>query len=332
MRPSAVTLLVVLTKSLAFGQVPAADSLDAPPMPPVIANPRLDDAPQADPAPPSPPPPARTWAQRCLARPAAYYGGPGLYWYQPMFVGGQPIGPISASHGAKPVDGEAAPTSSSSSGSSSGGKGGGLGEMAAIIVVAAVVVAAVLPFIIYAFDEDATDDVLGRFECPQVDLDVRSGITADAFPGFSTPLFLRARASDGWFGLQAQFDLAPWNPERSTLDGSVSAWFRMTPRQHVEIGFTAGYRSQVLRGTFRPGFEVAMPHEYVFSRTGAAQFGLEVRPSVFIYRGAADVSLDLALRIPLGPYASVVLGGRLFTLEAVTAAGAAAQLGLAVKL
>jgi hypothetical protein len=245
-----------------------------------------------------------------------------------MFISGQPIGPITA-HGAKAVDGQAEPTSTSTS--SSTGKGG-LSELAAIIVVAAVVVAAVLPFIIYGFDEDATDDVRGRFDCPQLDLDVRGGITGDNSAGLSTPLFLRARASDGWFGLQAQFDLAPWNAERSTLDGSVAAWFRLTPKQHVEVGFTAGYRSQVLRGAFRPGFEVAMPHEYVFSRNGAAQLGLEVRPSVFIYSRAADVALDLALRVPLGPYASLVFGGRLFTVEAVTAVGVAAQLGFAVKL
>jgi hypothetical protein len=106
---------------------------------------------------------------------------------------------------------------------------------------------------------------------------------------------------------------------------------RLAPKEHVEIAISAGYRAQVLRGEWRPGFEVAIPHEYVFARDGAAHFGLEVRPALF-YSGVVDLALDLGLRIPLGPLVSLTLGARVSSYDGLQSAGAGAQLGLGFKL
>lgn len=273
---------------------------------PPVANPPLEEAAPAEPS----------WSERCFARSAPGWYGVAFWPVRPLVVVN--VGPGQPVHGAVPAR----------PGGEVGVPGGKGGEV--LLVALAVVAAAVLPFILLAVDEEATPDVLGRFFCPGVDLDLRGGVEFDRGGGPSAPLGVRLRATAGHFGVMAQFDLAPWS-ERSLLDTRLAALIRFTPRQHVEVGLSLGYRSQVLRDTWRPGFEVALPHEYVFWRDGAAQVGLEVRPSLFWW-GGVDLALDLGLRIPLGPFVSLYGGGRVFTLDGLGSAGIGAQGGLAFKL
>jgi hypothetical protein len=195
-----------------------------------------------------------------------------------------------------------------------------------------VVVAAALPVIFYALDEEAQPDVVGRYRCPSLEVDVGGGLETDGLRGTSVPMTVRLKASTEWLGVMAQFDVAPWSGERRLLDSRVAAVVRFTPREHVELGISAGYRSQVLRDVWRPGFEAALPHEYVFFRDGAAHVGLEVRPAVFVWSRGVDLSLEAALRIPLGQVFSLSLGGRVFSIDALTQIGAGVQGGLGVKI
>jgi hypothetical protein len=309
--------MLVLFSSRVFAQgVPEGQPL---PMPP-IANAPLE---AQQPAPP--PPDERSWSERCFARTQPGWYGTVYWWPRPVVVLGVGPGPrgrgLSSGgpvHGARPVGG------------AQGGGGGG-GDAAVVLVVLAVVVAAALPFIFYALDEDATPDVEGRFHCPGVDLDVRGGVEGDASAGLSSLLGVRLRATAGWFGVLVQADLAPWSDPRPMLDTRLAALVRFTPKQHVELGLSVGYRSQVLRGSWRPGLEVAIPHEYVFWRDGAAQVGLEVRPSLFWW-GSIDLALDVGLRVPLGPLVSLQVGGRVFTVDGLNMVGAGAQAGVGFKL
>jgi hypothetical protein len=299
----------VFGSTQAFGQAPM-----------VINNPPLEEQPLS---PPPPPPQDRPFVDRCFSRPVGYYGTP--YWGvpHPVVVVSGPIGNGSSGstvHGAQAVG----------SGGSSSSSGGGDG--AVVLVVLAVVVAAALPFIFYALDDDAPPDVEGRFHCPSFELDLRGGVEGDSVSGPSVPFSARLRAGTSWLQVMTQFDVAPWSEQRSLLNATVAAVVRFTPRKHVELGISAGYRSLILRDEWRPGFEAAIPHEYVFFRDGASQVGLEVRPAVFVWRGGVDLSLDAALRIPLGPYVTASLGGRVFSVDALHTAGAGASAGLGFKL
>lgn len=294
-----------------------AQELTPPPPPPV--------APEAV-APIAEPPPVETqaWSQRCLSRPTGYYGA--HFWVpQPVVVVSEPAAVAGSTHGAQPVG-------TAGHGSSSSGGSGGVGNAGVLLLAAAVVVAVALPFIFYALDDDAAPDVVGRFECPSFELDVRGGLETDARSGPSAPLTVRLKASTAWLGVMAQFDLAPWSEPRPLLDATVAAVVRFTPRQHVEFGLSVGYRSLVLRDEWRPGFEAALPHEYLFFRDGASHLGLEVRPAVFVWSRGADLSLDVALRLPLGQVFSASLGGRVFSVDALTQLGAGVQGGLGLKL
>ncbi len=313
----ALLMLVVFGSTQAFGQ-PAGEPL---PLPPVINNPPLEEQPLS---PPPPPPQDRPFTERCFSRPVTYYGSP--YWApRPVVVVSGPIGGGAATtggvHGAKPV---------SSTGPSSSSGGGG--DAAVVLVVLAVVVAAALPFIFYALDDDAPPDVEGRFHCPSLELDLRGGIETDAVGGPSVPFSARLRAGTSWLQVMTQFDVAPWSEQRSLLNATVAGVVRFTPRKHVELGISAGYRSLILRDTWRPGFEAAIPHEYVFWRDGASQVGLEVRPAVFVWRGGVDVSLEAALRLPLGPFVVASLGARVFSIDSLSAAGVGAHAGVGFKL
>ncbi len=309
-------LLAVFLSSRVFAQ----DLTPPPPPPAMQAAP--SEAVSTDPVPP--PAEEATWSSRCLSRPAGYYGA--RWWVprhtvtvsEPIVLSGS-----GATHGAQPV--------SKGSGSSGGGGGGGK-DAAVLLLVAAVVVVAALPVIFYALDEDAPPDVVGRFECPSFDVDVAGGLETDPKSGPSVPMSVRLKAGASWFGLMAQFDVSPWTETRRLVDSRVAAVVRFTPRQKVELGISVGYRSLTLRDEWRPGFEAALPHEYVFWRDGAAHVGLEVRPSVFVWHGGVDVGLDVGLRIPLGQVFSLNVSGRLFSVDALTRVGSGAQAGVGVTL
>jgi hypothetical protein len=201
------------------------------------------------------------------------------------------------------------------------------------LVAAAVVVSAVVPFIFYALDDEASPDVLGRHSCPSFELALSGGLEADLSDrGASGPFTARFRAATDFIGLVTQFDVAPWSTGRPLLNGLIASWIRLKPRQHLELGFSLGFRSLLLRDSWRPGFEVGIPQEYVFFRNGSAQLGLEVRPALFLWAGGIDLSLDAALRIPIGPFVSAFIGGRLFTVDALGDAGGGVNAGLALHL
>jgi hypothetical protein len=310
---------VVLAVFLA-SRVFAQDLTPPPPPPPM--EPAPAEAVATDPVPP--PVEDQTWSSRCLARPTGYYG-PRLWIPRPTIAVSEPIVVSgSGAHGAQP------PSKSGGSGLSGGGGGGK--DAAVLLLVAAVVVVAALPVIFYALDEEAPPDVVGRFHCPSFEVDVAGGLETDPVSGPSVPMSVRAKASLSWFSVVAQFDVSPWTETRRLLDSRVAAVVRFTPRQKVELGISVGYRSLTLRDEWRPGFEAALPHEYVFWRDGAAHLGLEVRPAVFVWQRGVDVGLDVGLRIPLGQVFSLNVSGRLFSVDALTRVGAGAQAGVGLKI
>ena len=80
--------------------------------------------------------------------------------------------------------------------------------------------------------------------------------------------------------------------------------------------------------TVREGLELALPHQYVLWRNEGRALGLELRPGVLLTRAGVDVSVDLALNIPILECLSARVGGRVFSYAGQTMAGFNAGLAL----
>lgn len=294
--------------------------LETPPEAPPVEVPAAAppaEAPVAAPTPPSPAPSAPVEApvpyvepsfyERCFAVPAVYFmPAPRLVVGGGLAVRG-PVGSGPAPndfHGAKPANGGA---SGGSSGASGGGGGGGLDGKAALVI--AVVALVALPVVVYVIDDDADPLVVQRFHCPSFAFEGLGGMAFVPGQNLSSPLFSgRVTTAYSHFGADFQFDLS------GAVSGFAShALIRITPKQHVEGAVALGYRAMYFQGGWRDGFEVGLPHRYVFWRSGLNAFGLELRPMLQFGPAGVDAALEATLVIPLFELLNARVGGRVFS-------------------
>lgn len=192
----------------------------------------------------------------------------------------------------------------------SGGGGGG-GEL---LLFAAIGAAVVLPIIVYAIDEDADGPTLRRYRCFSFGVQAVGGaVNMPSAPGTLTPLVGgKLTLGAGAFGLDTSME--------QTLDGaSYGAWdvhlqLRAPPKQHIDGALAVGFRRVVFGGAERNGVEVALPHRYIFVRTGSQYLGIEVLPAVFVGPRGVDGRLEAGFVVPLGAL-SAKLGGRVFSFD-----------------
>lgn len=313
MQPSRSMLPLLLVARVALAQDFAPE---APPPPPAPPQPEL-----VQPLLPPPAPQQPSYFDRCFAVPGqvwvslpsgAYYrvsGPPGL----PLSAV-QPAAPVTtlpadaptAEHGAHPVNG----SSSSSSGGGDVGKG---------LLVLAVVAVAVLPVIVYAVDSEAPAVVEQRFFCPTVGFDLLGGV--DTGPaGWGGAGLGRLRFGVGYFGLDFDFQLSA-----TALNAwSTHAELRIKPKQHIEPAIAAGFRTMRLGDRIRLGFEVGVPHRYVFYRDNLRQLSLELRPTLMVGSQGVDVGLEGALVIPLFEPLHLRVGGHVNSFGDAILGGASA--------
>lgn len=289
---------------------PAAAPVEPAPAPePAAAPPPVAPAPPAD-APQAYAPPQYvepSYFDRCFAYPAVYFAPAPRF---SVVGGGAYVGPNrrpgTQSNG---VHGATAASPSTSGGTSSGsGSGGGGMDGKAVLIVAAIALVA-LPIVVYAFDRDADPVVVQRFHCPSFSFEGYGG--AVFVPGQQTtaPLFSgRFTASYAYFGTDFQFDLT------SAAGGfAAHALLRILPKQHVEGALALGYRTMFLDGGYRDGFELGLPHRYVFYRSGMNAFGLELRPMFLFGPSGVDAAIEATLVAPLFELLNARFGGRVFS-------------------
>jgi hypothetical protein len=218
-------------------------------------------------------------------------------------------------------------TSSGSSGSTSFGTGGGGGSgHPEVWLMLAVLAVAVLPFVVYAVDSEADGLTIDRFFCPEFSFTAMAGVQTST-RGAEPPVALgvaKLRTTIGYIGVMGQVDIAP---ARSPI-GSFSAHFllRPQPKKHIEGGVALGGRRQAGPGGVLDGFEIALPHEYVFKRDGYRSLGLELMPRVFFNRNGVDMGVDVAMVIPVADILQLRVGGSVFSHFSQTQLGASAGL------
>ncbi|MEW6433003.1 MAG: hypothetical protein AB1730_15985 [Myxococcota bacterium] len=311
-------LFVVIASTAGAQELSPPPLIEPPPEvtapPPVEAPPPPAEAPPPEqPAPvqpvPAPPPDAPTagyaapsFFDRCFAVPAVYF----MPAPRVSIVGGISVtgaGPAGSQsnefHGAKPAN---------SGGSGGGGIGTGGGDGKAALIIAAVALIA-LPVVVYAFDGDADPLVVQRFHCPAFSFEGYGG--ASFVPGQQTwaPLFSgRFQAGYGYFATDFQFDIT------SAVGGfSTHALLRILPKKHIEGALALGYRTMFFNGGHRDGFELGLPHRYVFSRNGLNSFGLELRPMFLFGPRGVDAAIEATLVAPLFELLNARVGGRVFS-------------------
>lgn len=204
-------------------------------------------------------------------------------------------------------------TAPSGGGSSLGGVGSGGGRPEALLVLA-VIALAVLPIIVYAFDDDADPLTLERFYCPELNFSAMGGVHIPTGAGqrINGLGIAKLRADVGYVGGMAELELAPNN---GTLAPSFSAHFllRAKPKAHIEGALALGARRATGPGGTLDGFEVALPHTYVFSRDGYRKLGLELMPRVFWNRRGIDAGADLNVVIPIADVLQLRVGAGAFS-------------------
>jgi hypothetical protein len=275
--------------------VAAAQEPSPPPLPPV------EPEPVAAPAAPAAPPPAPvepSYFERCFAYPAVYFAPAPRFVVAPLVAvdaRARPAGPPpNEFHAAQPAT------------SSSGGSGSVDGKAALIIAALALVA---LPVVVYALDRDADPLVVQRFHCPSVSFEGAGGAAFVPGRGLSAPLLSgRLTAGYSYVGADFQFDV-------TAAAGGVAghALLRVLPKQHVEGALALGYRSMFLEGRVRDGFELGLPHRYVFHRSGLNGFGLELRPMFLFGGGGVDAAIEATLVVPLFELLSARVGGRVLS-------------------
>lgn len=287
------TLLAVVVAASSFAQEPSA-----PPLP-TVAPPTA-----AAPA-PTPVPVEPSFMQQCFGFPS------GAFLLPIPRVGG-------VATPAAPVTSAGAPAGPSSSGGGLGSLGSGDGKA---LLVVAVLVAIALPVVVYALDSDAPRIVEQRFFCPSFQLELQGGaVTGRELPGARAMGAGRVSFGVGHFGLDAQFDVAP----AAVNTFASHLLLRLTPRQHLEGALAVGYRQLMVGRDVRPGFDLGLPHRYVFWRDDLRTFGLDVRPALQFGPRGIDAALEAAVVIPLLEVLHLTVGGRVFSFgEAIVSGGSA---------
>lgn len=267
-------------------QEPAGEALPPPPPPPVPP-----DGVQR---------PAPSYFERCFAVPAQVwvpYPG-GVYYSVP---GANPLPSSSYEHAVRPVrpvGGAAKPAQPNAAPSLSGVDG----KAVLILAVAAV---AVTPAVVWALDQHAPAVVEQRFGCPTFTFDAVGGVdlSARAIAGAGAGRFTFGYS---YFGADVQLDAS----SGPTLGWSTHLLFRAPPRSHVEPNVALGYRQIFSGGEVRSGFEVGVPHRYVFWRSGLKQLGLELRPTIMFGASGVDAGLEAAFIVPLVEPLHLRVGGK----------------------
>jgi hypothetical protein len=297
-----LTLLALFVARAALAQEPSTP----PPQPSELMPP----------APVQAPPPLPTYAQQCFGYPS------GAYLMPLPRVGTS----LSFSGNGGSASGSGSTSTSSSDGSSGSIGGGGSGDGKALLVLA-VLIAVALPVVIYAIDDDAPRIVQQRFECPSFQLDLMGGVdTGVAFPGARGVGQGRFTMNLGSFGTDVQFDLSP----AAVNVFNAHALLRLSPKLHLEPAIAVGYRRLTVGSSVRQGFDVGLPHRYVFWRDDLRSFGLELRPSLMFGPSGIDPALEAALTVPLIELIHFRLGGRVFSYGNAIVLGANAGVSLTI--
>ncbi len=300
----AIALSLVVVSSFAAAQV-------EPTAPPIVTTPEEQSPPQvvtpANPPlqPEVTPPPAvdPTYVQRCFAVPGqVWIPMPTGHYY---FVSASSTAPLSSFHEAQPASGPSAPTAGSATGGNASGGGGNEISGKAILVLAVVLVAA-LPIVVYVIDDDAPAVVAQRFHCPSFGFDAVGGVDFGPRNGATGGGSGRFTFGYAYFGSDFQFDLSA---------GAINSWaghvlLRIAPKKHIEPNIAFGFRTMSVGGSLRQGFELGVPHRYVFTRDGLRQLSLELRPTFMFGLGTLDVGLEAALIVPLVEPLHFRVGGR----------------------
>lgn len=235
--------------------------------------------------------------------------------------GGSTSAPSGGGNGGGGGPHEATPVSG---GSPSGGGGGGDAAVLVLLVVAA----AALPIVVYAIDEDAQPDVSQCWATPEERLSFYGGTTSEV--GLAP--FLGARGLLHWnaMGLEGG---AEGSQLGSSFDVHGAVLARIPPKQHIEFALGLGGRRLYSFLGSQSWFEVSLPQRYTPFRWNALEPGLsfDLRPS-FLWNptGVWDVRLEAAVVFPLGPYASIDIGGRAYSFQGRVQGGA--MLGMQLSL
>jgi hypothetical protein len=216
-------------------------------------------------------------------------------------------------------------TGVSGGGCGGGGGGGGGGNLGVGILVVAVVVVAALPIIIYFVDEDAPKETLDRYGTWTVAFDYGGGAvkTSDAWTPIGT-----ARATGSWYalGVNAEGESGLHPSEYSLVDAHLL--LAPPPKMHLEGGLALGFARQELLGVTRSGFDLGLPHTYVFGRGESVQFGIEARPAVRFGSNSVDVRLELGMSLLIAQRVSLEVMGQAFSFNGQAYGGVTGGMGL----
>lgn len=192
---------------------------------------------------------------------------------------------------------------------------GGIGNGGEALLLVAVVVLAVLPIVVYSVDAEAPPEVQERWGTFNADVRLLGGGT------WTPPLAERTllvpsmgvRGALGWKALGADASLRT-SGNSAAYSWDVHGLIRIPPKQHIELSVALGYRSVYFLGTRVSGFEAALPHEYVFWRSGPIQrFGLELRPAILVGPPNVDLRIDGAFVIPIAGPVTARMGGNVYS-------------------
>ena len=212
-----------------------------------------------------------------------------------------------------------------SGGGNSGGGGGG-GDAALVLLVVA---AAALPIVVYAIDEDAQPDVMQCWATPEERVSLlrrrHFGVLwSGPVPGHAGPAAVARAGHRGRFR----------GYEHGSFDSTGRSWRASRPSSTSSSRSpSAGRRIDSSTLGSQSWFEVALPQRYTPFRWNALEPGVsfDLHPA-FLWNpsGVWDVRLDAAVVFPLGPYASIDVGGRAYSFQSRVQGGAI--LGLQLSL
>jgi hypothetical protein len=230
------------------------------------------------------------------------------HFFQRCFgVPSQPVvfGP-SYGLGINPVPINAAPASANTTAKSSGGISDAKSMLAVVVVLVAV-----LPVLVYLLDDEATELVHQRFQCPSFSIEVMGhGQTSTTFRNeLAGSLSARVAFGFGHFGSDVGFEFSPFGV--SNQAGHLS--LRFTPKAHIEASASIGYRRNVLGNQVREGLDMAVPNEYFFWREGLTSLGIELRPSILFGPSGVDLALETYLVSRPWDLVQLRLGGRVMS-------------------
>ncbi len=202
--------------------------------------------------------------------------------------------------------------------------GSAAGSAQGLLVLAVVAIAA-FPIIIYAVDSHPSPSVMRRFDCPSFAFDSWGGAEGGGAAPWAGIAAARIRMGFKYIASDIQLDASP----SGVGSFSMHAVLRPPPKEHIEGGLALGYKRAYLGNSMREGFEVGLPHQYTLWRERGRLLQIELRPGVFLTtQKTVDVSVDLAVLLPVLEVLSVRLGSRLYTFDGQPMIGLSAGLSL----